>query len=116
MLADLGYEVIGLDFSSEARLLAPGGWLLGLPWRDRRPDGPPWVAAARSAGSQRRSQPQSATTSGWGSGIGDQLNQQTLPTNAGGIALKAPINGAHCIGPYTQPWPSFGADRSSSMR
>ena len=105
LLADLGYEVIGLDFSSEAiqraqvlhgtdraalrwlqadlldevvlqeagisagslqgvlehtcfcaidpaqreayldtvaRLLAPGGWLLGLFWCHRRPDGPPW--------------------------------------------------------------------------
>jgi thiopurine S-methyltransferase len=25
-----------------ARLLAPGGWLLGLFWCHRRPDGPPW--------------------------------------------------------------------------
>jgi len=105
LLADLGYEVIGLDFSGEAieraqavhgsdstqlrwlqadlfdgaalaaagittgslqgvlehtcfcaidpaqreayldtvaRLLAPGGWLLGLFWCHPRPDGPPW--------------------------------------------------------------------------
>ncbi len=105
LLADLGYEAIGLDFSSEAiqraqvlhcsdraalrwvwadlfdgaalvaagisaaslqgvlehtcfcaidpaqreayldtarRLLAPGGWLLGLFWCHQRPDGPPW--------------------------------------------------------------------------
>jgi SAM-dependent methyltransferase len=105
LLAELGYEAIGLDFSSEAiqraqvlhgsdraalrwlqadlfdevvltaagisagslqgvlehtcfcaidpaqreayidtvaRLLAPGGWLLGLFWCHRRPDGPPW--------------------------------------------------------------------------
>ncbi|MDA0886227.1 MAG: methyltransferase domain-containing protein, partial [Cyanobacteria bacterium] len=144
LLADLGYEVIGLDFSGEAiqraqalhgsdraqlrwlqadlfdggalaaagittgslqgvlehtcfcaidpakrgayldtmaRLLAPGGWLLGLFWCHRRPDGPPWgsdpemleqqLTAAgfrRSSGSRRRAQPPSATTSGWGSG------------------------------------------------
>jgi len=136
LLADLGYEAIGLDFSSEAiqraqvlhgsdraqlrwlqadlfdeaaltaagittaslqgvlehtcfcaidpaqreayldtmaRLLAPGGWLLGLFWCHRRPD------SARNSGSQRRAQPPSATTNGWDSGAGERISHQ-LPT------------------------------------
>jgi hypothetical protein len=59
---------------------------------------------ARSSGSQRRAQPQSATTSGWGSSGTEYLHQQTLHTKARGVALKAPINGAQCIEPHSQLW------------
>lgn len=36
------------------RLLAPGGWLLGLFWCHRRPDGPPWGSDPVLLGQQLR--------------------------------------------------------------
>lgn len=40
--------------ASVGRLLAPGGWLLGLFWCHRRPGGPPWGSDADSLAQQFR--------------------------------------------------------------
>jgi len=73
-----------------ARLLAPGGWLLGLFWYHRRPD------STSSSGKRRRVQPPGATTNGWGSGGADHLNQQTLHPKAVGAGLMRFSNERLC--------------------